>query len=688
MSQRPDDVQPTAAATPWNRPGPRALRLGRATAFRIALAVLAVATPTSAQVTGVDLTTRAPFADGRRFADVGTYEDLRGTIHFALDPANPRNAAIVDLDRAPRNADGLVTCSADLRVLQPTDPAKRSGTALLEVSNRGGMASLRHFQIGGRGGDALLMERGYTIIWVGWQWDVGRGLRLDAPRAAGTDGGPITGLVRADWVVDSPTDTLRLGHGDHRGYRPVDVAHADNVLTERDGRDAERRVVPRERWAFVLGEDAEITLEGGFMPGRIYELVYRAADPYIVGLGLAAVRDTMSYAKYDPACPFPVERGIGTGISQTGRFLRHFLYQGFNADTEDRMVFDGVLAQVAGAGRGSFNHRFGQASRDAHRYRAFVYPTDIYPFASRPQRDDATGQEAGLLDRQLEVGHTPKLFQVNTGYEYWGRAASLIHTTLDGSADLAPHPLERIYHLASAQHYVGRAPRPKDVDAQAAGATTAPTTYPSNPLNWRLPIRALLVAMDEWVTDGTEPPASAYPRIADETLVPVADVAFPAIRGVRFPAVVHTAYRADYGPHWADGIVTHQPPRLDGTFATLVPQVDAFGNEAAGIRGVEVLAPLATYTPWGLRPDGELRNFTGNFIPLPRTEAERLRWNDPRPSLEATFGTRENYMAKARSAAQSLASQRFLLERDVERAVRAAGAAWDLVLRARSSHQK
>ena len=628
------------------------------------LALLPLAAP-RADVESVEIDERTPVLDG-------TYERLVGTIRFAFDPANPANAAIVDLERAERGDDGLVRADADLFALRPVDTP--SGTALIEVSNRGGKASLSYF-CRGRGaadpradehfGDAWLMRRGLTVIWVGWQFDVpdqpGR-MRLRVPVARGADG-PLEGLVRSDWVVDREADELALGHRDHRAYAVLDPEHTDNVLTRRSGRLAPREVVPRDAWRF----DASGTrITGRFEAGWIYELVYRAADPAVVGLGLAAIRDTASYAKHDADSPFAVERAVAVGISQTGRFLRHYLYQGFNADERGRRALDGMLIHTAGAGRGSFNHRFAQPSRDAHRYSAFFYPTDVFPFSGRAQHDASTGRREGLLSRTAPE-HRPRIFYTNTGYEYWGRAASLLHTSLDGSADVEPLADERIYHLASTQHFpVGFPPRGER----------------GNPIDLLVTERALLAALLDWVEADVEPPRSRYPRVDDGTLVPIDEVAFPSVPGATFPGVAHEAYRADYGPRfWSEGIVERQPPVLGSAFATRVAQVDRFGNERAGVPSVELLCPLATYAPWHLRGDGELTDFYGSFWPLARTRAEADAAGDGRPAIEELWDSREAYLAAAREAAERLVGDRFLLAEDVERVVERAGAVWDHVSR-------
>ncbi len=665
----------------------------------------------SAEVVEVEVESREDVLEGRPFGDAGAYEKITGRIRFAFDPANPFNSAIVDLDRAPRNAQGRVDAWANFMVLQPKDPSLRRGVAWVEVSNRGGKASLSYFNNSRTGtrdpvtvedfGSGLLMRQGLTVIWVGWQWDMIEAegvLRLEAPVVTGDDGLPVTGLVRSDWTVDEATDVLSLVH--RPGQMPYPVADPDapeNELTVRDGRDEHRRTVARELWRFVPEPVAEaepgdtapgaddpplthIRLDGGFEAGRIYELVYLGQDPRVVGLGLAAVRDVISYAKYDPEALFPVERGVAFGVSQTGRFLRHFLYQGFNVDEEGRTAYDGMLIHTAGAGRGSFNHRFGQPSRDAHRYSAFFYPTDRFPFTSRPQTDPVTGVEAGLLDG-TDPAHRPLTFYTNTGYEYWGRAGALIHHSVDGTADVDPLPTERIYHLTSGQHTGGGmlAWDGATAERMSGGA------YRGNPLDYLVNLTALAVALVEWVADGVEPPPNRYPTLAAETMVAHDDLRYPHIPGLVTSRVIHTAYRADYGDGWPEGIIEVQPPRIGSVFPSFVSDVDELGNEVAGIRPVEVRVPLGTYLPWNLRegyPGGtdEMVGSIGTFVPLPATENVKMITADPRPSLEALYGSRNAFLGQVQRAAEEMVTERLLLEEDVERVVQRARIMWNWIM--------
>jgi len=655
----------------------------------IAAALLAIGVhcwpaPADARVVELTVEERSPVLAGSVFGGAGAYEKLRGTVRFAFDPENAANARVTDLALAPIGPSGGGEAMANFMVLRPLDPGAASGIGMLEVSNRGGKASLRYFNAASEFaadpvepehfGDGLLMRLGLTLIWVGWQFDVPDSpgnLRLLVPSAT-MPGGPITGLVRSDWVVDEPITELALAHRDHIPYRATDTLDDRNILYVRDGRDTPRRMVPRGQRHF--GDRGEtIVMERGFSPGRIYELVYVSQDPPLVGLGLAAVRDMMSFAKYDPRSPFPVQQGIAFGVSQTGRFLRHFLYQGFNVDEDGRKVYDGMLIHTAGAGRGSFNHRFAQPSRDAHRFSAFFFPTDLYPFASMPTHDPVTGRTDGLLD-SLSPEFRPRIMVTNTGYEYWGRAASLVHTTPDGAKDAETADGERIYHLASAQHFVGRWPPTEDRRIADADG------WIGNPMNLLLNLRALMSRLVAWVAEDRPPPESRYPRIADGDLVPVDALAFPAIPGVRPPAEPHLAYRADYGPRWSEGIIDRQPPWLGPPFQTLVPQVDSVGNEIGGVRNAEIVVPLATYTPWSLRwgmlQAAEMRDFRGTLLPLPWTRVEAEARGDPRPAVEELYPDYDHYMIAVGEAADRLVAAGFLLQEDRARVISRASDLW------------
>ncbi|HEX8812012.1 MAG TPA: alpha/beta hydrolase domain-containing protein, partial [Terracidiphilus sp.] len=392
----------------------------------------------AARVVRVEVTSRQDVLNGKSFGSAGLYERIVGRVYFSVPVANQHNSTIVDLGNAVNLKNGEVEFSSDFVAVRPKDPRKGNGSLLLEVVNRGraritGLVDGGDWNLKNDAGDAWLLRNGYTIVSLGWQWDAtGQDvLRLYAPIAQ-ENGRTITGLLRGDLMLATATDVIPLGHLilGNIGGTEYPVANPDdprNVLTVRDSRDAKRAMIPRSQWQFAQLQDGKLVpsnrhihLDGGFQPGKIYEYVYVVEDPVVAGLGFAAVRDFASYAKHSPDAITPATRVYGEGISQDGRFLRDFLYQGFNADEEGRITLDGVLAHVAGAGRGSFNYRFAQPSRDAQPTSSVNFPTDIFPFTDEPEADPMTGKKAGLLDRAIADNVGPKIFFSNTSYEYWG----------------------------------------------------------------------------------------------------------------------------------------------------------------------------------------------------------------------------------------------------------------------------
>jgi len=657
------------------------------------LGVSLISSPASARVVRVEILSRSDIAG--TFGTAGTYERITGRVYFAFDPRNPENRKIVDLDLAPRNSNGEVEAVGDFVMLLPKDPMRSANLAVIDIVNRGGMTTFV-FNLGRNTraspqsaefyGDALLMKRGVTIVALGWQWDVPPGfdaLNVQPPTAGqrelnfraptvGSPEHPVTGLVRSDITIDAPTTTISLAHflGAPIAYPVADPNDPSNVLTVRDGPLAPRTVIPRNEWRFarlseagVVNDARSVYYEKGFSPGKIYEVVYRAKDPVVVGTGLAAVRDMMSYLKYDSSAVTRVKYGIGYGVSQTGRFIRHFLYQGFNTDERGRIAFDGFFVHTAGAGRGSFNHRFAQPSRDAQPYTTFFYPTDVFPFTSVPTTDPVTGQRGGLRDNQRGSSGT-RVFYVDGGYEYWGRGASLTHTTPDGKGDVGFLPSERRYVIGSAQHSSPSAwPLP---DSAMIPGTPA---YAGDPLDQRLALRALMAALIDWVSAGKAPPRSRYPSLATGDLVRPADQRFPAIPDLPVARVPYQPYRLNFGRRWSQGMIDLEPPKVGAPYPLFVSRVDSTGNDLGGIRSIELLAPLATYFPWQLRrgmaaANDRLISFRGTFIPLPRTEAERKSTGDSRPSIEALYGNRARFLRQVDEGVSTLIAQRFLLPED------------------------
>jgi hypothetical protein len=647
----------------------------------------------NARVVRVEIASRVDVLNGQPFGDAGAYERITGRIYFSVPADTPPNHRIVDLENAVNLKDGEVEFSSDFVAVRPKDPSKSNGSLLLEIPNRGrgriiSLVDGGDWNLANDAGDAWLLRNGYTVAIVGWQWDASGedALRLYAPIAK-DHGKTITGLLRGDLMPSKVMEEIPLGHlimGNIGGSEYPVAASGDlrNVLTVRDSREAKRALIPRSQWQFARTEEGKLVpsdryihFNGGFQPGKIYEYVYVVADPVIAGLGFAAIRDFASYAKYAPDAIIPAVRVYGEGISQNGRFLRDYIYQGFNADEEGRITLDGVLAHVAGAGRGSFNYRFAQPSRDAQPTSSVFFPTDIFPFTDQPETDPETKAREGLLDRAAVDNVLPKFFLSNTSYEYWGRAAALIHTLADGRHDATISPSVRIYHFTGLQHFSGPFP-------PAKGAADLFGQALQTPLPVRYLWRAMIANMDAWVRSGTSPPDSNYPKIADRNLVPLIKYAFPTIPGITPPKEANGAYRLDFGSNWHDGIFSIQPPKVGKPFPILVPQVDADGNERDGVRLPEITVPLATYTGWNLRDPsigapGQRVSFEGSYFPFAKTAVERQQKGDPRKSIAERYKSREDYLNLYSHAVDELVKQRWILEEDRPALIHRGEQEWD-----------
>ena len=357
------------------------------------LAIAAPVPPAAAAIERIEIIERTPFAEGAAFGTTGSYERIRGRLHFAVDPEHPANALIVHLKLAPRNERGLVTFAADFILLRPEDPSCGNRRLLYEVNNRGNLGALAFFNEApwnndpssrADAGDGFLLEQGYSLLWSGWNWDVLPGdgrLQIELPIAT-ERGAPITAPVAAEFVVGAWTRSAPFMWGNSRGYPPASLAAPDARLTVRTEPDGPRTEIPRDHWRFarlhgerLMPDPKHLFHIAGFEPGLIYEIVYPAQGPRVVGLGLTAIRDAISFFRFEAAdatgtanplakagAPDP-EAALIFGISQSGRVIQHMLWQALHVDEAGRMVFDGALIHVAGAGKGSFNHRFAQTTR-------------------------------------------------------------------------------------------------------------------------------------------------------------------------------------------------------------------------------------------------------------------------------------------------------------------------------------
>jgi hypothetical protein len=657
-----------------------------------ALLVVLVSTVAEARVVRLRIERRETVLNGRPFGAAGPYEKVIGKVDFGFDPANPRNDIIVDLKLAPKNARGEVEASADFFLLKPVDPRRGNGRLFYEVGNRGGKSMLQTFQKATGSpdpttetdfGDGALMRQGFTLLWMGWQWDVPQRagtMRMEMPIAT-EHGRQITGVVRGNFILNEKAATAPLADRNHLAYPVLDPNASDNVMTVRDDPTAKGQIVPRGRWRFADAEN--VALEGGFEPGRIYDVIYRAADPRVLGCGLAGTRDLISFFKYDTSTENPspgLRHAIGWGVSQSGRFLRHFLYEGFNADEQGRRVFDGVFDQVGGAGRGSFNHRFGQASRDALQFFNILFPVDLFPFTDGPSTDPETGITDALLAKAERTHTVPKVFHLLTNSEYFNRAGSLVHTDPTGTRDADLPETTRIYMIASAPHGPGPFPPASNVGGGMIGRAAL------NPLDYRPAVRALFRALDRWVEDEATPPPSAYPKIKDGTLTSPTRAGWPTIPGYQLPQQPLRAFHLNFGADWDKGIVSVEPPEVGKAFVVSVPAVDADGNVRAGIRLPDIAVPLATQAGWNYRDQSigatdRLAGEIGSYIPFARTKTERDRAGDPRLSIDERYRNRDEYVGKSAAAALDLVAKGYLLSEDVADLIRHAGEHYDWATR-------
>lgn len=641
-----------------------------------------------AELRELEILSREAYASGASFGDTGPYEMITGIARFAVDAGHARNRAIVDLPLGPKNGEGRVEFEADFFILLPKDQAKGNRAILYDVNNRGGKTALGTF------GDQFLLGRGYTVVGCGWIGELlpgGGRLLLKAPIA--TDNGkPIRGIVRYEMATNQPADEqfLSAGRDTHGNYPPTADGERVGVLTWRQRETEPRVVIPRGQWSLerlpipkvergVAGTlpPIKLKLSGGFRPGYLYELVCQAEGPIIQGLGFAAARDFVSFLRHDASARNPLRaantpaatRALGFGSSQSGRFLRHFVYQGFNADEKDRKVFDGILPHVAGGGLGSFNHRFAQPTRANGQHEGHSYPADVFPFAYGDALDPFHKRTDGIL-RRLRADDPrllPKIVHTQSAAEYWHRSGSLVHTMPQGDKDADIPDEVRIYTIGGTQHGPAREPLGRGIGDNLL-----------NPGDYKPMVRAALDALDAWVKDGTAPPPSVYPRIDQGTLVEwsQARTGFPAIPGVRYPEVIQRPPFLFFGPEFdSHGIISVEPPEVRGHYTVLVPKSGPDGNDLGTLLPPEAAVPLATYTGWNLRrrdvgAEGMLANLMGSYLLLPKTKEERLKTGDPRTSIAERYGSFEEYQKRFNVYCADLVKRRYLLPEDAERLVK------------------
>jgi hypothetical protein len=610
-----------------------------------------------------------PFAEGQAFAEAGSYLRIRGVAKGELDPATPENRVIVDLDKAPRNARGLVEYETDFFILRPADPSRTNGVLVYDVTNRG---SKRIFQLLDdapsapvdaandprtvpEAGLGFSLGRGYSLVWSGWDPGaptVNNGLGARFPTAM-KNGRPITGRIRHEFHIG----TRAPGKGDlvRLSYPAVSTDTREARLTVRDRESDTRTEIPAGSWEFADVQSIRLSPQGSlFAPFKMYELWYEATGSKALGLGFASVRDLVAFLRYEradrngtanpliaegmPTAGTGIRHTLAFGVSQSGRFLRHFLELGMNDDGHGRRVFDGVMSHVAGAGKVFANHRFGMPGRTATQHEDRLYPENWFPFGNAVTTDPFSRKTGAILK-----GHAtdPLVIETNSSTEYWQKGASLVHTGPTGRHDADLPPNVRVYMIAGTQH--GGRP--------GVDPSPGPCVNPRNPHSATPALRALFAVLEEWVTKEVEPPPSRVPRVADGTAVMAENLRMPAVPSF---AIAPGANQIVPPVDWVD-----PPARIDNVYGALVCAVDTDGNEVAGIRLPPIVVPLGTYTGWNVyqAQPNELADRDGSFIPFAQTKAAREETGDPRPSLEERYGKREAYVAKIKAAAEALVAR-------------------------------
>jgi hypothetical protein len=677
----------------------RVLRSARAFLLSsLAVALLGIGHLAEARITKIVIETRSPAFGGASFGNVGQYEQLTGVAYGEVDPKDPLNAVITDIELAPRNSRGMVEYSMDFAITKPIDMSRGNGTLLYDVPNRGNIRS-PELNVGGNAtniGDGFLQREGYTLVDSGWEGDVTTGLQITLPVARHRDGREIRGRVRSEYILGSPASTQDVT--EPPAYEAISTDNSGATLTRRVNQNDPRELIPNSQWAFAdctsvpfpgVPDPTKICLQGGFDTNHIYELLYTAKNPMVMGLGFAATRDFVSFLRDGSMGGGELENPLGDGIqnaiiygsSQSGRWIRTFIQLGFNQDEKRRQVFEGAIPHKA-SNRGAFNIRFAQPTRLS----GTQHSEQQYPGAESPQTwgvsfDPLSGITAGQLERCRRTHTCPKITHTNTDTEYWQAVMSLNTTDSTGTEDLRIPPEVRIYDLAGTQHGGGN-PLQQPPAVLPAFPNACQLRSNSNPFIHAQ--RALLVALREWIVHGTKPPESLYSSLSRGSLVKPTEVNIPYIPSVNFtvPGLVNYKVYLDRGRRFdvedASGIMA-EPPIFGAAYNVLIPQVDADGNPIDGLRNTNVQVPLGTYTGWNIRKagfsEGDSCDLTGAFIPFFRTQAERLAAGDPRLSLEERYPTHADYVAKVTAAANDLVSKRLLLPEDAASIIAAANAA-------------
>ena len=639
----------------------------RCTPAVVTAAILSLSLPgdAAAQITEFDLeVVESPALEARHFGEAGQYELLRGIVTGAVDPDDPRNQDIVNLDSAPRNDAGQVEYRATVEIYRPVDMTRWNRGIYHTVSNRGRAGAA----------EVELLERGFAFVEVGWQGDLipsESNIVAYLPTATKADGSPIVGPALEEFIFDDDERVSRR----RLTYPAASLDSSGGMISVRASQGARRDTPADLDWTFVSPTEVEVTRPAGFDGGAIYEFIYLAKDPLVMGLGFAAMRDAISFLRYEEADtaghPNPLaaeglpRTAISLGVSQSGRMLRDFLYQGFNQDVEGRIVFDGMHPNIAGSRKTFTNYQFSQPGRWQKQHEDHNYPGDQFPFTYATLRDPISGRTDGLLERCRVSDTCPKIIHSDGEAELWQARASLVVTDSRGQHIEQPDNV-RVYMIAGIRHGGGPG-------VPVATPTRGICQNLNNPLALSQTRAALSVALQDWVAEGVEPPPSRFPTVANGGLVTATSVGFPDIPGVTYSGSYNPLSLADH---------RSMPPMQGEAYTVLVARTDTDGNMTDGVRHPNLAAPIGTHTGWNLRREGFATGQqcvgAGSFIPFAATQAERISAGDPRPSFEERYPNHAAYVRAVSEAADALVRDRLLLPSDAD----------EIVALARGSHSK
>lgn len=651
-------------------------------------AALLAAPPAAARITSLQVVRlESPTFGGTTFGEAGAYEKITARAFGEVDPSLAANSLMTDIQFAPRNARGMVEYSTDVVILKPVDAAKGSGKIFYDVVNRGNKGSFTTFNQApapshiantdaAGAGTGLLMRRGYTIVWSGWEDPliIGTGsatnplLTAALPIARNADGSSIVENMIIEQIFDNATGTnITLP------YRAANLDQSQAYMVVHNhtafvgGPLVDRVPVPVNVWSYVNDRTVRINRADPFLlpydQGAAFEFVFPAKDPIVLALGFAATRDLISFLKHNNSTQNPLRNAIryalGRGDSQSGRYLKGFLYWGFNADEDGRMVFEGMSPHISGSHAIASNDRFGDSNATGRSYQRHLSAKMEFPFTYGVRTDPFLGATDGILARCLSTGTCPKIMHTDSGNESYLKPVSLITTDGPGNGamprDIRLPSNVRVYTIGSTQH------------GPANSISTTPSgvcQQPANPNPWAPYVRALGIALDEWVTERERPPRSAYARVGDGTLVrslPQANQGFPVIPGVNYTGWYNPVEVLDKG-------VLPSLPIPGKSYTILVPKADADGNDIPGIRTLDVQIPTATYTGWALRRAPFAANedcaLTGQYIPFAMTQAARIAAGDPRKSVQERYPSFKVYRDKLERAINHTIKDGYLLCED------------------------